>query len=80
MSKISICDIVEAFDFQNDETDYYIDLRTNEVFSLTSDDFQAADSDGDLSGYPEWQHESIQTAIEVIEDVDSRFYIIAIVF
>ncbi len=40
MSKISICDIVEAFEFQNDETDYYIDLRTNEVFSLTSDDYR----------------------------------------
>ncbi len=64
---VKLSDIIEAIEFQMDESSAYLNKKTGEVVTVTQEDFEAAENQDALDEYPEWQHESIKTAQEILD-------------
>ena len=63
---VKLNDVVEALDSAMEEHSYYLDKRTGEIVLLTSEELEAAEEDELISEYPDWQHDSILKAREVL--------------
>lgn len=64
---INLDEIIEALELQTEETSNFLDLKTGRVLLITDEEFQAAENDEPLDGFPDWQQESILTAREIPE-------------
>jgi hypothetical protein len=67
---VSLDDIVEYMEFQNDEMASYLKKWTWELISVRGEEFRAAEDEDDLDDYPEWQQEEIRNARDVLESDD----------
>lgn len=63
---VKLSDIIEAIDFQLEESSSYLNRITGEIVSVTEEDFKAAENQDPLEEYPEWQHESIEMAQDIL--------------
>lgn len=68
--KVKLQDVVEAMDMVGDEMSAYLNKHTGELIPITSEELSAAEEEEDLADYPEWQHESILKAREIIDSED----------
>jgi hypothetical protein len=67
---VKLNNIIEGMEFQSDETSSYLNKRAGEVVTITEDQFRAAEDDEPIEDFPEWQHEKIKTAKEILETDD----------
>lgn len=69
---VSVKDIVDEMDLQSDESSAFLNKKTGELVSLTSEDLSAAEDEEneDIDQYPQWQKEMIVKAREVISSDD----------
>ena len=65
--RVKLSDIVEGLEFQTDECFSYLHTRTGEVVSVTTEELRAAEEDEPLEDFPEWQHDAIRIAKDIIE-------------
>ena len=65
--RVKLSDIVEGLEFQSDECLSYLNTATGEVVSITDEELRAAEHDEPLEDFPEWQHDAIRIAGEIIE-------------
>jgi len=65
--RVKLSDIVEGMDFQSDERSSYLNLITGEVVSITDEELRAAENNAPLEDFPEWQHDQIRIAREMLE-------------
>jgi Uncharacterised protein family (UPF0158) len=65
--RVKLSDIVEGMDFQSDERSSFLNLTTGEVVSITDEEFRAAENDEPLEDFPEWQHDAIRIARDIVE-------------
>jgi Uncharacterised protein family (UPF0158) len=65
--QVKLQDILEGMDFQSDEQSSFLNLTTGEVVSVTDEEFRAAENDVPLEDFPEWQHDAIRIAKDIIE-------------
>ena len=65
--RVKLSDIVEGMDFQSDERSSFLNLTTGEVVSITDEELRAAEEEQPLEDFPEWQHEAIGIARDIIE-------------
>ena len=65
--RVKLADILEGMDFQSDERSSFLNLTTGEVVSITDEELRAAEHDVPLEDFPEWQHDAIRIAGEIIE-------------
>jgi hypothetical protein len=65
--RVKLADILEGMDFQSDERFSYLNTITGEVVSITDEELRAAENDAPLEDFPEWQHDAIRIAGEIIE-------------
>ena len=65
--RVKLSDIIEGMDFQSDERSAFLNLTTGEVVSVTDEELRAAENDEPLEDFPEWQHDAIRIAGEIIE-------------
>jgi len=65
--QVRLQDILEGMDFQSDEQSSFLNLTTGEVVSITDEELRAAENDEPLEDFPEWQHDAIRIAGEIIE-------------
>ena len=64
---VKLSDIIEAIEFQTDDSSAYLNnKKTGELVTVTQEDFEAAENQDVLDEYPEWQHENIKTAHEIL--------------
>ena len=63
---IKLQDILEGMDFQSDEQSSYLNLTTGEVVSITDEELRAAEHDAPLEDFPDWQHDAIRIAGEIL--------------
>jgi hypothetical protein len=63
---VKLSEIIEAIDIQTDDSSAYLNKKTGEVVTVSEDDFEAAENQESLDEYPDWQHEIIQTAQEIL--------------
>jgi len=65
--QVKLQDILEGMDFQSDEQSSFLNLTTGEVVAITDEELRAAENDTPLEDFPEWQHDAIRIAGEIIE-------------
>jgi hypothetical protein len=65
--QVKLQDILEGMDFQSDEQSSFLNLTTGEVVSVTDEELRAAENDAPLEDFPEWQHDAIRIAGEILE-------------
>jgi hypothetical protein len=67
---VSIKDVVDEMDVPSDEHSAFLNRRTGELVTLSTEELSAAEEDDDIVDYPEWQQEMIVKAREVISSED----------
>ena len=65
--RVKLSDIVEGLEFQSDERSSFLNLTTGEVVAITDQELRAAEHDEPLEDFPEWQHDAIRIARDIIE-------------
>jgi hypothetical protein len=64
---VKLSDIVEGVEFQSDERSSYVNTTTGEVVSITDEELRAAEHDAPLEDFPDWQHDAIRIARDIVE-------------
>ena len=67
---VKLDDIIEGIEFQSDEVTSYLNKKTGKVVTITDQEFGAAEDDEPLEDFPDWEHENIKTAKEILETDD----------
>jgi hypothetical protein len=65
--QVKLKDIIEGLDFQSDECFSYLNTTTGEVVSVTTEELRAAEEDEPLEDFPDWQHDAIRIARDIVE-------------
>jgi len=65
--QVKLQDILEGMDFQSDEQSSFLNLTTGAVVAITDEELRAAEHDEALEDFPEWQHDQIRLAREMLE-------------
>ncbi|MGM0411613.1 MAG: UPF0158 family protein [Bacillota bacterium] len=69
-AKVNLEDVLEAIEIRTRESNYFYNKNTGEIHYITDDELREAEDDIDIGEYPEWQQESIKTAIEILSTDD----------
>jgi hypothetical protein len=64
--RVKLLDLIEGMDFQSDERSSFLNLTTGDVVSITDEELRAAENDEPLEDFPEWQHDTIRIAGEIV--------------
>ena len=65
--RVKLSDLIEGMDFQSDEQSSFLNLTTGEVVSITDEELRAAEEDAPLEDFPDWQHDAIRFARDIVE-------------
>ena len=65
--QVKLKDIIEGLEFLTDEGSSYLNMTTGEVVYVTTEELQAAEEDAPLEDFPEWQHDAIRIARDMVE-------------
>jgi len=65
--RVKLSDLIEGMDFQSDECFSYLNTTTGEVVSVTTEELRAAEEDEPLEDFPDWQHDAIRIARDIVE-------------
>ena len=65
--RVKLSDIIEGLEFQSDECFSYLNATTGEVVSVTTEELRAAEEEAPLDDFPEWQHDAIRIARDIVE-------------
>ena len=65
--QVKLKDIIEGMDFLSDERSSFLNLTTGEVVAITDEELRAAENDAPLEDFPEWQHDAIRMAKDIVE-------------
>jgi hypothetical protein len=65
--RVKLADLIEGMDFQSDDRSSYLNLTTGEIVSITEEELRAAENDAPLEDFPDWQHDAIRIAGEILE-------------
>lgn len=65
--QVKLSDIIDAMQFQTDESTSYLNRKTGEVITDTDEEIQAAEDGEPLEEYPEWEHDVIKVAREILD-------------
>ena len=65
--RVKLSDLIERMDLQSDEQSSFLNLTTGEVISITDEELRAAEENAPLEDFPEWQHDAIRIAGEIID-------------
>ena len=64
--QVKLQDILAGMDFQSDERSSFLNLTTGEVVAITDEELRAAENDAPLEDFPEWQHDAIRIAKDIV--------------
>jgi PHD/YefM family antitoxin component YafN of YafNO toxin-antitoxin module len=65
---VKLREIIEAIDFQTDESTAYVNKETGEIVIISEEEFHAAGDQESLENYPEWQQDNIKIAREILDN------------
>ncbi len=65
--QVKLKDIIEGLEFLTDEGSSYLNTMTGEVVSITDEALRAAEHDAPLEDFPEWQHDAMRIARDMVE-------------
>ena len=67
---VNLEEVLEAIEMRTRDSNYFYNKNTGEIHYITDDELREAEDDIDISEYPEWQQESIKTAIDILSTDD----------
>src|SRR6266702_362329 len=65
--QVKLQDILDGLDFQSDEQSSFLNLTTGDVVAITDEELRAAEHDAPLEDFPEWQHDAMRIARDIVE-------------
>ena len=65
---IKLIEIIEAMEFQSDETGAYLNRRTGEIVTISEEEFDAVEDQDSLENNPEWEQDNIRIAREILDN------------
>src|ERR1043166_1668842 len=65
--QVKLKDIIEGLEFLTDEGTSYLNTTTGEVVYVTTEELRAAENEEPLEDFPEWQHDAIHIAKDIVE-------------
>ena len=65
--QVKLSDLIGGMDFQSDEQSSFLNLTTGEVVAITDEELRAAENDEPLEDFPDWQHDAIRIARDIVE-------------
>jgi hypothetical protein len=68
-----LSEIIMGLEFQNDQSESYLERATGRVVPISQEDIAAAEDEDDLEDYPDWQRESIEIARKILDDDDDSY-------
>ncbi len=69
-AKVNLEDVLEAIEIRTRESNYFYNKNSEEIHYITDDELREAEDDVDISEYPDWQQDSIKTAIDILSTND----------
>jgi hypothetical protein len=67
---VKLEDIIDGLEMQTDESTSYLNIKTGEVAIVSDEESSAAEEDKSVDLFPEWQHELISKAKEILYSND----------
>jgi hypothetical protein len=67
---VKLEDIIDGIEMQTDESSSYLNIKTGEVVIISDEESSAAEEDKPIDSFPEWQHELINKAKEILRSND----------
>jgi len=67
---VKLEDIIDVIEMQTDESSSYLNIKTGEVVIISDEESSAAEEDKPIDSFPEWQHELINKAKEILQSND----------
>lgn len=67
---VKLQSIIEELEMQFEESRTFLNLKTGEIISITSDDLRAAEDEEPYDHLPDWQQENRIVAIDVCENFE----------
>lgn len=67
---VKLEDIINGIEMQADESSSYLNIKTGEVVIISDEESSAAEEDKPIDSFPEWQHELINKAKEILQSND----------
>lgn len=64
---VKLSDIIEGMEMQTDEMRSFLNKENGTVYSITYEELRAAEDEEPLEKFPQWQRESIELAVEILE-------------
>ena len=68
---VKLDDIIDGMESQSDESYAFLDKRTGEVILINDYEIRAAENNNPIEDFPEWEHELIKTAKEIIAETSN---------
>ena len=72
-AKVKLSEILNALEFQSDQSHAYVDRQTGEVVELTDEELGMAEDEEDMHLIPDWEKELVEKAKMVLEEEGERF-------
>jgi len=66
--RVKLDDIIEGLECQSDESHSYLDKRTGKVILISDEELCAAENDEPIEDFPDWQHDQIKIAKEILQE------------
>jgi hypothetical protein len=66
--RIKLDDIIEGLECQSEESNSYLDKRTGKVILISDEELCAAENDEPIEDFPDWQHDQIKIAKELLAE------------
>lgn len=67
---VKLEDIIDGIEMQTDEISSYLNIKTGEVVIISDEESSAVEEDKPIDSFPEWQHELINKAKEILQSND----------
>ena len=68
--RVKLDDIIEGLECQSEESHSYLDKRTGKVILISDEELCAAENDEPIEDFPDWQHDLIKIAKEILQETD----------
>ncbi|MGE7766374.1 UPF0158 family protein [Peribacillus sp. NPDC096540] len=69
--QVKLKDIIEEMEIQFEESQSFLNIKTGEIFFVTSNDLRAAEDDEPFNHLPDWQQENLRIANDIVENFEN---------
>jgi len=69
--KADLSSIIEGIEFQTEQSQTYLNKISGKVIIIADEEMDIANTKSDISDYPDWMQNAINTAKEYLEDQDN---------